>query len=212
MESTGEKDVRPIPRGWAADPGELRDKRAVADRLKGGVVANVRYVTLDYGRSAAARADDPGGLDWRLITSNTEWEDPSWLVGVNHTIDFAIELAMSDGRVFYVRWDPLGDAESMCLGEGYIADELYLLGGAAIWDVSTEEPWVRFVGSAIESVSLGYEAWSNDGGFWCTSILISAGDSEARIELKDVDADGKIIPAVNNLMVLIDTATEVAGL
>ncbi|MGH9186076.1 MAG: hypothetical protein ACRD0U_09725 [Acidimicrobiales bacterium] len=122
-----------------------------AEALVGEVVANVRYLNIDF----CAEQYRGQVIGPRAIDSDEEWTEPTWRHPACDTVDFAVELETASGRRFTASWDSPGMQEGLGLGEppavGCAVGEDQ---NVAIWDVTNRTPWRGLIGRPVERVTL----------------------------------------------------------
>lgn len=98
---------------WAASAEEADARRREASGLVGERLQVVRYYTLDYRRPELQPELVDGGP--RIIATEIEWREPTWLFDGFDAMDYGIELETESGALFSLTWDPPGEREGIGL-------------------------------------------------------------------------------------------------
>ncbi|WP_284750848.1 hypothetical protein [Arthrobacter sp. efr-133-R2A-120] len=185
---------------WAASMADVEERRRHAQLMVGAVLASVSYMTIDYERLERFPELELTGP--RKITDPAEWADPQWLCPGFDTVDYGIELVMTDGRISSSTWDPPGDIEGIglravpLLGTGVAADA-----DVAIWDVSGQRRWRDRCAHEIMGVELNYSPWGTGSGFWCPAVNIHFKNSSVELMLGESGPECVLVPSADNIIV-----------
>ncbi|WP_224026259.1 hypothetical protein [Arthrobacter sp. NicSoilC5] len=158
-------------------------------------------MTIDYER--AERFPKLEGIGPRNVMGKAEWLSPPWSCPDFDSVDYGVEIALTDGRVASLTWDPPGAIEGIGLsavpliGTGVASDA-----DDAVWDVTGHGRWHQVRDQLISDVELRYEPWGEGGGFWCPQIQIRFAASTITFELGDSAPDCQAIPSSDNILVL----------
>lgn len=88
----------------ALTDGDVASQSELAAAQVGKSIVSVRYVDIDYRREEHA----PGTGGPRHTVDAAEWAEPTWHATDCDTVDFGVELHMSDLSTFSISWEPPG--------------------------------------------------------------------------------------------------------
>jgi hypothetical protein len=172
-----------------------------ARRLVGRELKSVRYYDIDYRREDWAA----GRTGPRIILNQAEWSQPTWAYADCDSLDFGIDLEVTDGSVFSVTWDPPGQQEGLGLRQERLLDQAFRPDiWAAVWDVSSRSRWTPLVGRAVTDVQLHYLPWQPPEGFWCPRITLRFGAARVELCLGQGESGREVSPSADNVAVLFD--------
>ena len=88
---------------WASSAAEVDARRREANGLVGERVRAVRYFTLDYRHEKLC--PDLIGSGPRVIETESEWGEPTWLFDGFDAMDYGLELVTDSGATFSLTWE-----------------------------------------------------------------------------------------------------------
>lgn len=192
---------------WAQTEQDADAFRREARRILGQRLAEVHYITLDYGSDKFRGAE----VGPRLVEAADEWASPTWRHSACDTVDYAVEFRLDIGAVFTVSWDSPGAREGVGLRVGAaVGMAVTELANAAIWEVSHQAGWRELVGRKFTSAELVYEPWDGAESLWCRRIDLEVEAEPVTLLLAEgVWNSDALAPSADNIAVIFGSDVDV---
>ena len=114
---------------------EINDYEKPINELVGKSIIDVNYYEIDYGK-------------------------PMWNESEFHTLDFGLEIIMSDKTCYYFIWDSKFTQFDIKFGKGSISKELNSEHYPKKQSVKNEQKWVDLIGQEISGTKSFWSYWT----------------------------------------------------